>query len=299
MKKIIKFIYSALLFMFIFSITLINVKAESNSNYISLDSENLWMLTDYFEEAPLTVEATIKLPSGFTDRGGVIFSNYGNKISKAYITYEIYTNGNPSITMVDLNGNKISGLYKNVNVATGEWVHLSFVISGNECSCYVDGQLKETKTFNAPYESHIPVHKFGVGGDARTDNSQNFKGEIADIAIYGDARTAIEVASDYAATEIDKSDLIVAYDLSITNTTDIIKDLSDNNNDLRKQYEYDPNFSDPEPADYDYSFAVIGDTQSLVPSYANLKLGGIQNQGATIEWEGKTYTPVSYHLHYL
>jgi hypothetical protein len=262
MKKMIKYIFVALLFVMTFGITIVSANAEETANYINL-KDDLWMITDDFEDAPLTVEATIKLPKDYAERGGVIFSNYSNKYSKGYIIFEIFKKGNPSITFVDLNGQKIGGLFDKVNVATGEWVHLSLVIDGTKHLCYVDGELKGTKVFNNDYDPYIPVHKFGVGGDVRENNSEYFKGQIADIAVYSDARTASEVASDYASNEIDKSDLIVGYDLSVSEPTDIIQDLSNNNNVLRKQYEYDDNFKDPEPTDYDYSFAVIGDTQTI------------------------------------
>ena len=272
MKKITRYIISLLLLLIFCNLGVI-VKADTIS-YITWESSTSYLISNDLEGAPITLEATIKLNNGFKDRGGIIFSNYADNCKdteKGYVIFEIYTNGNPSVTFVDLEGNKISSLFKNVNVATGEFIHLSLVMDGNKNLCYLNGELKEEKSFDVPYEHYISSVKYAVGGDRTSKNTNYFKGQIADVAVYGDARTASEVKSDYSATVIDQSDLLVAYDLTNKVNPDFVEDLSQNDNDLRKFYENDTLITDPESSDFDYSIAVIGDTQNININYYNVR----------------------------
>ena len=262
MKKITRYIFIVSLLFLIFNLCVVKVEANTTPEYLTWDNSSSYLLSNDLESAPLTIEATIKLSAGYTSRAGVIFSNYTGS-ARGYMTFEIYTNGNPSITFVDMNGIKISGLYKNINVATGDWVHLTFVMDGNKCLCYIDGELKETKVFNEPYESHIPLTRFAVGGDRRTDKSQFFKGEIAQLAVYSDKRNEEEVKNDCLLDEIDKNNLMVAYDFSNLTSLDVIEDLSQNDNDLRKQYEEIREDLSVNPAEYDYTIVAVGDTQNV------------------------------------
>ena len=264
MKKINKYLILILLLVITFNLfNLAVAEAATDSDYLKWNSANSYVVSNELDDAPLTIEAKIKLPAGYTSRGGVIVSNYGDSKSKGYIIFEIYTNGNPSITLIDLNGVKTGGVYKKVNVATGDWVDLSFVLEGNNHHCYVDGELIETKTFDSQYEYYIPLTRLAVGGDRTSSNSQYFKGEIAKLGVYSDVRTADEIKNDYLSETLDQDNLMFGYDFAGLSSTDVVEDISKNDNDLRKQYHEVSDSVVPSADEYDYSMAVIGDTQTV------------------------------------
>ena len=274
MKKLTRYIYLVLLLLLCFNLSLI-IKAEEEKPIKLNYSDASYILSNDLESTPLTVEATITLASNEERIGGAILSNFV-KSKKGYMTFEVNDKGNPSVTKTDINGIKVDVLF-DVVIEKGKSVHLAFVIDGNNYICYINGELKsQVEKVNERYEDYIPANKFAVGGDRQKENTKFFNGDIDDLAIYSDVRTAQEIASDYNAKitsnadentnvtkSFDQENLMVGIDLSNITNTDIIEDVSINDNDLKKLYFEDKNAKDPAPEDYDYSFAVIGDTQTI------------------------------------
>ncbi|MBQ2686440.1 MAG: metallophosphoesterase [Clostridia bacterium] len=230
-------------------------------------SNRLYRLANIPEKTPYTFEAEIYFPA-FTpksDRGGVIFGNYEGP--EKCINFEIYSNGNPRLFWTNKNGTIIQSTFGNVNVYTGEWIHLAIVLDkdAGKAHCYVNGELAQTVKFAGTEGSPCPT-TYVVGGDLRGGNGQSFKGRMKSLAVYEDLRTADEIKSD--VTTLDKSGLICAYkfdSVSDGNYPDSYTDISDNKNDAKlKKYFIDGVESDFE---YSYSFAVIGDTQIVAKKH--------------------------------
>ena len=227
----------------------------------------------YYESAvmrvklPSTFEATVCLPKDLSDRGGVIIGNYsGEKIP--LFNFEIHNNGNPRIYINDSEIKNYDVIFDKVNLLTGKPVHVAITIDyeNNKWLCYVDGVLKQTVNKPAPAQSTITA-TLRLGGDFRSGNTQYFKGTLIDLALYSDVRTVIEIAKDATGSEIDKDNIICAFDMSDNEVGKYPATISCIAG-TRHKFKY---FSDwltdvPEPENYAYSFAVLGDIQTLTHS---------------------------------
>lgn len=239
-----------------------------------LDFDNLYNYDTPAQTFPLpsTYEATICLPQNLYERGGVIIGNYNGK-ENAVFNLEIHNNGNPRLY---INALMDTGAVVNydikfdlVNVATGAPVHLAITMdyASKEWMCYVDGVLMQTVNQPAPNSSEM-TGKIRLGGDFRSGNNQYFKGTMQKVALYSDVRTAQEIADDASKAEIATDSLICGYDLSANTPDDQpekIPSLSGAAFDLVCESDWIKDL--PEPKDYAYSFAVVGDIQTLTYYY--------------------------------
>lgn len=221
---------------------------------------------------PLTYEAVITLPADTAERGGVIIGNYNGE-KKPVFNMEIHGNGVPRLY---INGKNADGdivtydvKFSQVNVATGRPVHLAVTLdrSAGQWLCYVDGQLKQAVTQAVPAQSRL-TEAIRLGGDFRDGNRQYFKGTIHKVALYNDVRTTREIAGDAADSAMATGGLICGYDLSAcTPGSEPTKIPSVSGADFDLTYEWIREL--PAPEDYAYSFAVLGDIQTLTHSYPN------------------------------
>ena len=218
-----------------------------------------------------SVEAWIKLPAGYTQRAGVILSDFDG-VSSHNFAFEIHENGRPRI-FFERSNEEGSWIFENVNVCTGDWVHVAVVFEGtNKLHCYVNGELKQTKDIAFNYAKYprlaVPERPLALGGDPRTGNVQYFKGEIMSVAAYSHSRTQAEIIKDMATPGFDTKGLLMAYDLSVysAGAPDTIPDVSGNGHFVTTAANADLAgfFTDKAPVtDYAYSIAVVGDTQIL------------------------------------
>ncbi len=212
-------------------------------------------------EAPLTVEAWLKMPeSSASERGGVICGNYYQKYYPgiSVFNFEIYNNGNPRL-YYSVDNKEYQYIVKDINICSGQWVHvaMSYDIEKNLMSCYINGELKGTKVVDfTPVAGEQPLI---LGRDSR--DSMNLKGEVSDIRIWSRTRSAEEIKADFNKTlNGDEKGLIANYLLNDTEKG-IFYDSSVNENHAV------PAWTDGTFASGDYSIAVIPDTQSLTSSY--------------------------------
>ena len=142
-------------------------------------------------KSPLTFEATVQLSKDYSDRGGVIVSNYGKDTNNA-ISIEIYTNGRVRLFFVN-QGMRVDCLFE-TDIRSDEKTHIAITANGQEASLYVNGKLAETKHLSCSLPKL--TNDFKIGGDNRGGNAQYFKGTIYSVSLFNDVRTAGEIAND-------------------------------------------------------------------------------------------------------
>lgn len=195
---------------------------------MTFSASTLCTMVEATDRMPNTYEAWLKLDAGVAERGGVILGNYGG--DKQCINFDIVEDGHPRLYCVQQNGMLRSYVFDEVDVRTGEFLHLAIVrdAKAKTVTCYVNGTA--IQTLKDRLTTFVPATPFQLGGDLRIGNTDYFKGEIKSVALYGDARTAEEIAADMAAPAIGDSDLIAAYDLTVV--ADTLTDLSGNGLDV-------------------------------------------------------------------
>ena len=134
--------------------------------------------------------------------------------------------------------------------------------------------LKQTVNKTVPAQFYLTT-SLRLGGDFRAENTQYFKGTLIDLTLYEDIRTVAEIAKDASGGELDKDNLLCALDMSENETGKYPTTVSCSAG-TRYKFKY---FSEwiaelPEPEDYAYSFAVLGDIQTLTHSYPD-ELNGL------------------------
>ncbi|MEE1074388.1 MAG: LamG-like jellyroll fold domain-containing protein, partial [Acutalibacteraceae bacterium] len=216
-----------------------------------------------FTEMTNTFETWIKFNDNYPDtiRGGMMLSNANNASNS--ITYEILANGNPSVSTTKYSYGQPAGsvtkTFDKVNVYTGEWTHLAIVNdqTADTITCYINGVA--VQTLEGALADSINREVGVLGGSFAPGNPLAFRGEMKSVALYSDTRTAEEITADMTIVGTDS--LMAYWDLSKDAVDGKLTDESGNGHDvtLGKVWfnaEVDPN-------SYDYSFAIVGDTQYM------------------------------------
>jgi len=262
---------------------LIGRENDDTSNYPTATYDILQRL----DKVPETVEAWVYVPTSvYSSRIGVILGNYSGYQKDSHINFELAANGIPRIQWWgELNDDTTKvGQYdirfSSSVVPADTWTHLVFVYDNDSgvLSCYLNGELSETKYFYPSIPDSAIDCEYVLGGDNRNLNAQYFKGELGDISVYSDVRTAAEIKADYECgiamtkDELDKDNCMLYFDLDENDTGKNITDDSGNGYDafcsgtwlteaemekIRESYGFD----------ISYSFAVIGDTQYTTRKY--------------------------------
>ncbi len=234
------------------------------------------------ESVPETVEAWVFYPSTLAGKAaGPVIGNYysDGKYGESFINFEISANGAPRIWCSDeFAYNLYDIVFDKARVPVDTWTHVTYVYDNESgvASCYINGQLKEEKFFYPELPDSTTHFPFVLGGDQRTANGGYFKGELKDVAMFSDARTAEEVASDYVNVPYNTEDLLCYYDVDASDKGKNIKDETGNGYDLiysktwlseAEMEEVRKGYGDFKA---DYSFAVFGDTQRITEDYPNL-----------------------------
>lgn len=221
--------------------------------------DDLFFTSSPLSKLPSTYEATVKFPAGTpsSTRGGVIAGDFLNMTTTCF-SFEIHKNGNPRLYFIDGNKTAHSFIFTDVNVYTGEWVHLAIVkdSTAKTITCYVNGTAAQTISQSAPASITLKSASC-IGGDHRPENEQYFKGSIKNVSFYSDVRTAAEIKADASGT-LDKDNLIGSYNL--TKDAKVLKDVNAKGPDFTSR---NPWIEKEPVTGYDYSFAVVGDTQTL------------------------------------
>ena len=273
-------------------------------NYVSAELGDLngatFSITDQLcaektlDAAPLTFEATVKLDKDLEGRGGVICGNYVDlgyyNYSLVYVSFEVAENGQPRLYWKLSNksneGTVQSVVIPGVDLRQDEWVHvaMTFDTDYDEISCYINGELVYVAE-DCTLTPKVPTQALKIGGDYRGTggysskdtntkgyNEQYFKGEIANVSIWSDTRTAADIKADFDALKADGSvpftgDTLMAswkFDSASKEYKDM--DLTDDENEVYKFVDW----LKPEFAEGDYTMIALPDTQFLSQTYPDI-----------------------------
>ena len=233
---------------------------------MSFDSYGTYTMDKALEKAPETIEVWINMPMYFNGRGGVVLGNYYNSATSC-INLEVYTNGNPRLYYSGSDGTAKSFVFDEVDLRTGVWTHLALThdAEAGTVSCYINGSLKQTLNGATAYGDGVTENAFSIGGDIRRGNAQYFKGFLKEVAFYSDVRTAQEIATDYSSIDTADENLLLHYALSSATQSADFDDLSGNGYDVTYTQQW---WGEPvRTEDYAYSFAIVGDTQTITWKY--------------------------------
>ncbi|MBR5539491.1 MAG: metallophosphoesterase [Clostridia bacterium] len=267
MKKILSLTFAIILLCACFAISA-NM-ADGTEGVTFNDINFLYSVENDLGKDPLTIEATIYFNKDKIKRngGGTIFGNY-NVFDETKCNFDIYIASGGAPVLRQRSFTNVYDLkFSNANVYTSEWVHLAIVrdVENNEYKCYINGELADTVSPPVPLKP-VQTSMYRVASSNTFTNAEYFKGAIKSLAVYSDIRTDAEIKKD--VTTLDKSDLLIAYDFTDKDTDrpEVIKDISGNNNNLKRNIMlYEEDIIDP--STYAYTFAVIGDTQSMAKNF--------------------------------
>ncbi len=248
------------------------VVSSAADNGVPFDNYHIYSTADANNTFPLTVEATICMAAN-TPKDGVgstILGNYKDD-KTASVSFEIQKDGSPRVLFLDNNKTQYSFIFSDVNVYTGKLTHIAFSIdkAASTISCFIDGVQKQVRKQRLPANLADTLKSpLCIGGDNRLEaakaiesyNEQYFKGSIKNVALYSDTRTAAEIQADYTNNTYDQDNLIGYYE-PVANA-EKFSDKNGKGPDFNMRYSWA--VTPPEVENYDYSFAVVGDTQILL-----------------------------------
>lgn len=238
--------------------------SDKNRENTPFSKSQVFTLEKRFDRTPCTFEAWIKLNYNHFGNYCVI-SSYANKMYPC-ISFQI-TKGHPLLLWGDPSY-VCSYTFNKVDLITNDWVHVALVrdFDMQQIRCYVGGVLAETQVMH-PASRELDCGVFSIGGDMRENNSHSFCGRLGLLALYSSARTNEQICADMTSPE-HCPELMALYD---TFRTERLSDLSGNGYDAVKlpasKSNFIPNELVPPLEDYDYSFAVLGDIQTLLEDY--------------------------------
>lgn len=255
--------------------------------------------TEYFDQernmsptGNITAEAEIWLdPNGtYVNTPAIIFGNYKDNNTKGldflirdgkYV--ELYRRISSGATQLRFSTN-VRELCTGTSDEPG-FVKISVSVNTADGAAilYVNGEKEESKTSVWKDENAFAAleNPFRIGGDLRStaSNTKYFDGQIKNVALYNDVRTAEEVAADAAKSNfsVDKTDanLLFAYDLTDTSVKGMLKDLSKYKNNAKNPNTYveptaDNGFSFTAAMGYDMKKAITPNGSMTFEAFTTL-----------------------------
>lgn len=232
-----------------------SVSAESVRSGATFSAQDSFKVSKTFSSMPLTVEATVILPSSVSGRGGVILGNYGG--ATQCLNFEVSNGGVPRLYYND--GSTLADLkFSQVSIAKNTVLHVAYVMDfeNSQAKFFLDGELKQTLALTNTQVDALSS-KMMIGGDLRSGNDVFFKGTMYDLTVYSDVRTDEEIAED-ANPHSKRGDNLLAFYEFVGQIGNTLVDNSGNGYDAHRNITW---ISSNEVYDYSYAFAVVGDTQ--------------------------------------
>ena len=257
------------------------VTYDNEKNAMTFAKDKYYEAASPLDATPLTLEALVKYPTygGGSDAGGkkgcginnVIFGNYYGKTTSNVLNFGI-SNSNPAVYAIDSLGNSYMFIFDEVAINTEYWEHIAitFDAEAGYAYCYQNGVLMQKISYNGElsgidWSDNEFVHL--LGGDWQSERREYFKRKLAYVALYTDVREAAEIYADAKNGISTDDDALICYYDCVAGATDGV--ISDN-----KDGKYNITLTSPwvdveerDPESYDYSIAIVGDTQNLTYSY--------------------------------
>lgn len=160
--------------------------------------------------------------------------------------------------------------FKEADLLTEEWVHLAIVrdFESREVRCYINGTLVQAQEMKLS-SRELTVGAFTIGGDGTYDprvQLHAFPGELRSVALFSTVRTPSQILADMTSPEKCPS-LIAQY--KFVNPL-VLSDESRNGYHAVRvpapSYYIDEKHM-PKLEDYDHTFAVLGDIQTVCEDF--------------------------------
>ena len=228
--------------------------AERSGLHLESASDR-YTLTNTFSAAPRTYEALFDTAADVSNnKGCTIVGNY-NDVYVPGVSFRVYLNGRPSLCLRYSKTHQDQFTFPKSILGEGR-VHVAITADDSYIYGYLNGKQVLKKEYTGEFPE-LTAYPFSVGGDNRPDNTWWFRdGSIYSVHLFSEYRSAEQIAEDINRVDPNDPSLMLAYDFEQSD-----RDQGPEQNDLRP-YFYDGSFVDP--AEYDYTFACVGDTQSLV-----------------------------------
>ena len=254
------------------SLPVVSAFASDTETGITFTHMGSYAMEKSIEALPRTIEAELLLSTDQKGAAGVLLSNRDADGKDDYIELAMEKNGNPTLKYTDSNGIAFAYRFKGINLCTGKKVHLAVVIDASlgEVRCYVDGILQGTmKEDNSekPFSdcsSNAAKKAFFVGGDATKNNPNYFLGTLYSLCAYDSVRSERDIREDMnEGAFAGSTSLLFAYNMKGAAVGADVSDLSSNANDLACTLEWVGADQGAYTKDFDFSIAVVGDTQTI------------------------------------
>ncbi len=286
MKKTLALVLSVFCLFSLLSPLVLAASGDNDSTFVSPEAGSMedgmcfthmgsYALEDTYGTIPRTVEAEILLPRDFDDEGGVLLSNEAAGATSAFMTFGVEEEGAPYVKYKGDDRVSYTFVFEDVDVRTGQWLHLSLVMdeSAQEVRCYIEGELKSTLTVASNGMEFTDCHRDGakngffVGGDATERNPHYFRGGVKHLAVFGKARTHAEIGTDVGeGVDAKARSLLSLFDLADCKMGEKLTDLSSRKNNAIATIEWCDETVGEYDGAFDFSLAVIGDTQMVTHS---------------------------------
>ena len=226
--------------------------------------------------APYTIELVIEVdPQTPSTMFGTLVSTKGNG-AESYFELQIRDGGYPAMVWKTKDGSEQLVNFTQSNVDLRGWGkrHLTVTVDGNKVTIYNNGDEARSRG-DKTLGSLTDVGEFMVGNNFDLDRSLDGV-IIYSLALFSGVRNSSQIKADMNGIDLSDSTLLACYDFSSL-TGEEVKDVakasnhlsvtapsaSDRPDDPTPPVITDPAFfKDKAPVtDYDYSFAVLGDTQ--------------------------------------
>lgn len=237
------------------------------ANDLNFSINEQYILGKKLDEQALTFRAVIKVNKSDLKSVNTIISS-DDSYSEGVSVY-INQDGNPCIMIRDGTGSSSKSVYTiSQNVATGKEVDFAFsyVRSKKYINFYLNGVWKARPSNVTTFGPVEEKYNYVIGGDYYNGNTNYFPGQIKEVTFWSNQKGG-DFLLDVYKNGVDYSDteLLAAYNLRLCENCRI-KDLSQNNITLERIKLWQDKENVGPVLDYDYSFAVIGDTQKMCES---------------------------------
>lgn len=195
------------LIILLFSITLTGWTQTGNSlnfdgvnDYIHISNSNV---SNAFALSTSTVECWFRMTNA-TSFNKTLFS-MRSAVGTSSTRYSLHVN--PSTHRIGIyNG---SGFWSYVDeIVSDTWYHIAFVLTSSSTKVYINGTLKNT--INNGY-NNITGEYFEIGRADATYTNEYFQGDIDEVRVWNDERTATEIANSKDAELVGNESGLVAY----------------------------------------------------------------------------------------